>query len=176
LKKGQLISLSEQQLVDCSTSQGNDGCSGGLMDYAFQYIISNHGIGTEAAYPYTATDGHPCKNSTSVVTISRFVDVKPNNESDLLRATVIGPVSVAIEADQPVFQFYSSGVLDDPSCGTTLDHGVLVAGYGSDTKSGKTYWLVKNSWGSAWGESGYVRLARDKNTCGISLDPSYPVV
>jgi len=176
LKKGHLISLSEQQLVDCSAAQGNDGCSGGLMDYAFQYIIAHRGIGSEASYPYLATDGHPCKNVTSVVTISSYHDVIPNNETDLLRATTIGPVSVAIEADQAVFQFYSGGVLDDPSCGTQLDHGVLVAGYGTDTKVGKTYWLVKNSWGATWGESGYVRLARDKNTCGISLDPSYPVV
>jgi hypothetical protein len=173
LAKGHLISLSEQQLVDCSNAQGNDGCSGGLMDNAFQYIISNNGIGTEADYPYVATDGHPCKASTSVATISKFTDVIPNNETDLLRAANIGPVSVAIEADQAVFQFYSGGVLDDPSCGTTLDHGVLVAGYGTD---GKDYWLVKNSWGATWGESGYVRLARDKNTCGISQDPSYPTV
>jgi C1A family cysteine protease len=88
----------------------------------------------------------------------------------------IGPVSVAIEADQQCFQFYSGGVLSDPSCGTTLDHGVLVVGYGTDAATNTPYWIVKNSWGASWGEAGYIRLIRGTNECGIAADASYPVV
>jgi cathepsin L len=174
IKTGKLVSLSEQQLVDCSAAQGNQGCNGGLMDQGFQYIITNKGITTEAAYPYTAKDGTCKKGQTVAATLSRFVNVKANNEADLLAAVNIGPVSVAIEADQQCFQFYSGGILADPSCGTQLDHGVLVVGYG--TEGGKDFWIVKNSWGASWGEQGYIRLIRNKNECGIAESPSYPVV
>jgi cathepsin L len=172
IAKGTLVSLSEQQLIDCSTAQGNQGCNGGLMDDAFTYVEAN-GIGSEDSYPYTATGPNTCQSVTTVATISSFVDVTPLNEADLLSAVNIGPVSIAIEADQPVFQYYSSGVLDSSACGTTLDHGVLIVGYGTSTED---YWIVKNSWGSSWGQSGYVYLARNKNTCGLAQDPSYPVV
>jgi C1A family cysteine protease len=177
IKTGKLVSLSEQQLVDCSTAQGNQGCNGGLMDQAFQYIISNGGITTEAQYPYTATGPNTCNTNVTVAAkISSFVDVTANSETALLAAVNIGPVSVAIEADQPCFQFYSSGVLSDPSCGTQLDHGVLAVGYGTDATSGQNYWIVKNSWGASWGEAGYIRLVRGSNECGIAAEASYPVV
>jgi len=168
-----LVSFSEQQLVDCAGSQGNMGCNGGLMDYGFEYIIKNGGLCSEASYPYTARDG-TCKSSscTSAGTISGYTDVPANNEAALLSAANIGPVSVAIEADRSVFQFYSGGVLDSALCGTNLDHGVLVVGYGTD--GAKDYWKVKNSWGASWGESGYIRMVRNKNMCGIAEDPSYP--
>jgi C1A family cysteine protease len=171
---GTLKSFSEQQLVDCAGSQGNMGCNGGLMDYAFEYIIKNGGLCLESDYGYTARDG-TCQSSrcTPAGTISGYTDVPANNEAALLTATNIGPVSVAIEADQMAFQFYSGGVLDG-GCGTNLDHGVLVTGYGTDSASGKDYWSVKNSWGASWGEAGYIRIVRNKNMCGISLDPSYP--
>jgi cathepsin L len=125
IKTGNLVSLSEQQLIDCSTPQGNQGCNGGLMDQAFQFIISNGGICSEASYPYTATGPNNCQTCTSVATISSFVDVTSGDENALMQAVNIGPVSVAIEADQECFQFYSGGVLSDPSCGMQLDHGVL---------------------------------------------------
>jgi len=170
-----LVSLSEQQLVDCSTAQGNQGCNGGLMDSAFQYIIANKGITSEAAYPYTATGPNPCKTGmTSYATISSFTDVIVGSEDDLLSAATKQPVSVAIEADQASFQQYASGVYTDTGCGTTLDHGVLVVGYGTD--NGQDYWIVKNSWGATWGEQGYIRILRGKNLCGISNAASYPVV
>jgi len=172
-----LISVSEQQLVDCSGAYGNMGCNGGLMDYAFEYIKANGGLCTEAAYPYTAQDG-TCKSScTKTVTISGYTDVSHDSDVALATAVAQQPVSVAIEADQSSFQFYSSGVLT-AACGAALDHGVLAVGYGT---SGSTqYWKVKNSWGASWGMNGYVLLARGESynggagQCGIYSEPSYP--
>jgi cathepsin L len=176
IKTGNLVSLSEQQLVDCSQAQGNQGCNGGLMDQGFQYIITNGGITTEAAYPYTAQDGTCNTNVTSAATLSSFVDVTVGSETALLAAVNIGPVSIAIEADQQCFQFYSGGILSDPSCGMQLDHGVLVVGYGTDAATNTPFWIVKNSWGASWGESGYIRLIRGKNECGVAQEGSYPIV
>jgi C1A family cysteine protease len=177
LKNKVLYNLSEQQLVDCSTFEGNQGCNGGLMDQAFQYVVSN-GLGTDEAYPYTATGPNACKNVSSVVTLTGFKDVPKNSEVALMTAVVQQPVSVAVEADQSVFQFYSGGVMDS-ACGTQLDHGVLAVGYGVD--GGKEYYKVKNSWGSSWGEKGYIRLGRGakfnpSGQCGIQQMASYPVV
>jgi len=171
-----LKSLSEQQLVDCSGSAGNDGCNGGLMDDAFQWIISNGGICSESAYPYQGVDG-TCQTCTNVASIKSFSNVTPDSDSALAAAVAQQPVSIAIEADQSSFQFYSTGVLT-AACGTALDHGVLAVGYG--TLSGVEYWKVKNSWGGSWGMSGYVLLARGKQynggagQCGIYSEPSYP--
>jgi len=176
IKTGNLVSLSEQQLVDCSGAEGNMGCDGGLMDYAFQFVIDNKGITSETQYPYTAQDGTCQTNVTSVTTISSFTDVTSGSETALLSAVNIGPVSVAIEADQPCFQFYSGGILSDPSCGMQLDHGVLAVGYATDSTTNTPYWIVKNSWGTSWGESGYVRMIRGQNECGIAQEASYPVV
>jgi len=176
IKTGNLVSLSEQQLVDCSGPQGNQGCQGGLMDQAFQYIITNNGVTTEAAYPYLAAQGTCNTNVTSAATLSSFVDVTPGDENALAAATNIGPVSIAIEADQQCFQFYSGGILSDPTCGTQLDHGVLVVGYDTDATTKTPYWIVKNSWGTSWGEAGYVRLIRGTDECGLATEPSYPVV
>jgi len=175
LAKGQLVSVAEQQLVDCSGSQGNQGCNGGLMDYAFQYVIQNKGIGSEASYKYTARDG-VCKKVPSVVTIKSFKDVAQSDEDALITAIQTQPISIAIEADQACFQFYHGGILDDASCGTNLDHGVLATGFGTDSASGKDYWRVKNSWGASWGDRGYISMVAHKNQCGLSQMNSYPIV
>jgi C1A family cysteine protease len=176
ISTGKLVSFSEQQLVDCSTSYGNNGCNGGLMDYGFNYI-KDSGICSEANYPYTSQDG-TCKKCKTVTKIDSFVDVTPNSESDLQQAVYINPVSIAIEADTGVFQFYSSGVMDSASCGKNLDHGVLLTGWG--TLNGKDYWKVKNSWGSSWGSDGYILLGRNVSSkygiCGLTTEPSYPVI
>lgn len=179
ISKGELLSLSEQQLVDCSAGfeYGNHGCNGGLMDGAFQYAINN-GMCKESDYSYTAKDGQ-CHSCNAVVTISSCEDVPANNQQKLKEAVSVGPVSVAIEADTKTFQLYTGGVLTSSSCGTNLDHGVLVVGYG---KEGSTpYWLVKNSWGTSWGEKGYIKIERSDSTndpgiCGIAMQPSFPVV
>jgi len=179
LKNGNLVSLSEQNLVDCSTAQGNDGCQGGLMDQAFQYVISNNGIDTEDSYAYTATGPNQCQFQTSNIgaTISSYQDVSSGDEGALQTAAGQQPVSVAIDASHQSFQMYSSGVYYEPDCSTSqLDHGVLVVGYGTDDSSGSDYWIVKNSWGSDWGMSGYINMSRNKNNnCGIATSASYPV-
>jgi C1A family cysteine protease len=171
-KTGNLVSLSEQQLVDCSTAQGNQGCNGGLMDYGFQYIISNKGITSEASYPYKGVDGTCSKGKAVAATITSFKDIPAGDENSLLTAVAKQPVSVAIEADQLAFQFYSKGILSS-GCGKNLDHGVLAVGYG--TEGSTDYWIVKNSWGASWGESGYIRIKRGLDLCGIADSASYPV-
>jgi cathepsin L len=168
IKSGSLQSVSEQQLVDCAGSSGNQGCNGGLMDDAFEYIIKNKGIGSEASYPYTARDGK-CKQVASVATVSKYTDVGKNDEAGLMTAVNIEPVSVAVDAAS--WQTYRKGVMSG-LCGKQLDHGVLLIGYGTD--GSQDYWLVKNSWGTSWGESGTIRLIRNKNECGIAAAASYP--
>ena len=182
---GKMIDLSEQQLVDCAGGRpyGNHGCNGGLMDGAFEYVTDN-GLCSDESYPYTSgttkktgTCEETCK--PVVTTLNTCYDVTPNNELHLKEAVSSNPVSVAIEADTRVFQLYTGGIITSEACGTNLDHGVLVVGYGEedDTK----YWIVKNSWSASWGENGYVRIERsdsenDKGICGIAMQPSLPVV
>jgi C1A family cysteine protease len=183
IAEGQLTSLSEQELVDCATgrSYGSRGCDGGQMDGGFKYVIEN-GQCASAEYPYTSgisKSGGACMPCTLVVHMSSCSDVKPNDQVSLKAAVYQQPVSIAIEADTRYFQSYSGGVLDAATCGTTLDHGVLIVGYG--TENGKKYWLVKNSWSDTWGEQGYVKILRSDSTndagiCGIAMDPSFPSV
>ena len=174
---GSLESLSEQQLIDCSLSYGDLACNGGEMDSAFRYAI-DHGMCTEDEDPYQAASDS-CVDCDTQATFSVCVDVTSNNQLHLKEAVAQGPVSVAIEADTAAFQFYSGGVINNNACGTQLDHGVLVVGYGEE--DGQLYWLVKNSWGTSWGDQGYVKIARtesenDPGVCGIAMQPSYPVV
>lgn len=173
---GSLVSLSEQELIECDKSY-NDGCGGGLMDYAFQFVINNHGIDTEEDYPYRARDGTCNKDRMKrrVVTIDKYVDVPENNEKQLLQAVAAQPVSVGICGSERAFQMYSKGIFTGP-CSTSLDHAVLIVGYGSE--NGVDYWIVKNSWGTGWGMRGYMHMQRNsgnsQGVCGINMLASYP--
>jgi len=178
IKTGNLVSLSNQQLVDCS--KGNNGCYGGNNGVAYEYIIEIGGLESEFDYPYTSGITHKggaCQFSKSKVkaTISSFNRVKSEDENALKQAVAtVGPISVAVDADS--WRNYRTGVFYDPNCTSRgIDHAVLVIGYG--TENGQDYWLVKNDWGSGWGEEGYIKIARNRNnTCGIATMTSYPVV
>lgn len=191
INKGTLLSFSEQELVSCNIGPlSNHGCNGGLMDYAFSWIQDNKGLCTESDYPYTSgttSQNGDCKDHSScdqpiTLTGQGYKDVTKNSDDALMSALMLNPVSVAIQANQPAFQLYKSGVLTG-TCGANLDHGVLAVGYGTDASAGGDYYNVKNSWGTSWGENGYVRIARGgnynsgKGQCGIlSGPPSYPTM
>jgi len=176
LKAGRLTSVSEQNLMDCSTSYGNQGCNGGLMTSAFKYVVANKGIDTEASYPYTAKDG-TCHFTTANIgaTISNYKTVAAGSETGLVTAINGQPVSVAIDASHNSFQLYKTGIYYEAACSSSrLDHGVLAIGYGSDSTG--DYYIVKNSWGVSWGMKGYINMARNRqNNCGIATQAAYPI-
>jgi len=175
-RSGYLISLSEQNLIDCSAPYGNMGCNGGLMTAAFSYVRDN-GIVSEQDYPYRETQGYCQVNPSRIVTrISSYMNVASGSDASLQAAlSSVGPVSVAIDATETL-QRYSGGILNDYSCNSqALNHGVLAVGYGN--ANGQNYYIVKNSWGASWGEGGYFRLAMStSNPCGIASMASYPVL
>ena len=180
IQKKQLYNLSEQELVDCSGYLGNQGCMGGLMDYGFEYVIEN-GLCLNSSYPYVSEQNDCNKsNCSSVVTINNYTDIESNTENLLQSAVYNQPISVAIQANTQSFQFYNSGVYSDPNCGFELDHGVLVVGYGYDEGVNMSYWIIKNSWGTDWGENGYIRILKDYNDtrglCGIAMNASFPII
>nr|CAB3491556.1 unnamed protein product [Digitaria exilis] len=169
ISTGNLISLSEQQVLDCSTNGNNNGCNGGFMDNAFQYVINNGGLTTEDAYPYNAMQSM-CQTSVQpAVTISGYQDVPSEDVGALAAAVANQPVSVGIDAHS--FQFYNGGVMTGESCGTSLNHAVTAVGYGT-AEDGSPYWLLKNQWGQNWGEGGYMRLERGTGACGVAKQAS----
>ena len=177
-KTGNLTSLSEQNLVDCANTFDCDGCGGGWMNNAMEYVHYNDGIDTESSYPYTATDGK-CKYQKNFAgaTVKSVVNITKGDSDSLLNAVgSVGPISVAIDAEGD-FQMYSSGIYSSTTCSKEyLDHGVLVVGYGVTSK-GKKYYIIKNSWGNNWGMDGYIYWDRDiDNMCGIAQAASFPEV
>lgn len=174
-----LVSLSEQNLMDCSTKYGNMACLGGIMDHSFQYIVHNHGVDTEQSYPYLAHTEKQCRFNPANVgaTMTSFVDVSQDELSLVEASQKVGPISAAMDAGWVTFRFYKSGVYYEPRCSTTrLNHGILVIGYGTQ-EDGTEYYLVKNSWGTKWGMEGYFKMARNRNNnCGLATVASYPVV
>jgi C1A family cysteine protease len=178
INNGQLISFSEQELIDCVSDC--DGCNGGVPAYAMQYTAQN-GIEPSSDYPFIGQSDSSCELDSSEAT-SANSDYSPVSSDDtiaLQTAIVNQPVSVLIEADQQVFQLYTGGVLTDGSgCGANLDHAVLAVGY--EVYNGVSAFIVKNSWGTSWGVQGYVYIATDNNAnggagvCGILSQPTYP--
>ncbi|KAF5746529.1 hypothetical protein HS088_TW06G00700 [Tripterygium wilfordii] len=177
IKTGELVSLSEQELIDCDKE--NHGCNGGLMEDAFKFLEHVNGLTTEKNYPYTARDGTCDSNKLNApeVIIDGYEMVPDNDETALMKAVANQPVSIAIDAGGKDFQFYSEGVFNG-HCGTELNHGVALVGYGT-ASDGTKYWTVRNSWGTDWGEQGYIRMQRgidaEEGLCGITLEASYPV-
>jgi len=175
IKKGNLPDCSEQQLVDCDRQ--SSGCQGGLPDFANQYIAQqgSNGLDTQSSYPYTARDG-TCDTSKTqdgqnvCATINGHTNV-PQGESSLQQAVgTVGPITIGVNASP--WSSYAGGIYDDSSCSARLNHAVAAVGY--DTN--QNYWIVRNSWGSSWGEQGYIRMVMGKNMCGLSNDASYPNV
>jgi len=173
IKYNNLVKFSEQQLVDCSGDHGNQGCNGGLMDYSFQWWIENGGACLGADYPYHARDQTCATTCKSVDNsgITSFTDIRQNDETGLATAvTNVGPISVAVGANSN-WQHYTGGIFDDGMCWLTqLNHGVTNVGIAGNA------WIIKNSWGAAWGEKGYMRLVKGKNMCGVAAAASYAVL
>jgi C1A family cysteine protease len=184
-KAGKMTTYSEQDLVDCvkdvtvSGQKCCDGCQGGLMDYAFKYMIdSQNGMDdTETSYPYKGADG-TCSfsgSSAGPAVVKNYTDITAGDEDGLLDATAnVGPISIAVDANM-FWQFYGGGVFSPLFCNQkSLNHGVAVVGYGTD--GDKDYWIIRNSWGTTWGEKGYMRIVRGKNECGLANSAVYPTM
>ncbi|GLJ20658.1 hypothetical protein SUGI_0376160 [Cryptomeria japonica] len=174
---GHLVSLSEQQLVDCVGM--NEGCHGGYPNDAFIYIAFNGGISSEVDYQYRGADG-TCNQQLEMEHVARIVGVEclpTEDENSMKTAVSHQPITVGIDGTAMDFASYKSGILTG-TCGKVLDHAVTIVGYGSE--GGLDYWIVKNSWGPTWGEEGYIRIQRNvedpQGLCGIAIAPSYPVM
>nr|BAF98585.1 CM0216.510.nc [Lotus japonicus] len=179
LSTGKLVSLSEQQLVDCDhecdpeeAGSCDSGCKGGLMNSAFEYILNNGGVMREEDYPYSGTAGGTCKFDQTKIAASVANFSVVSRDEDQIAANLVknGPLAVAINA--VYMQTYVGGVSCPYVCSKKLNHGVLLVGYGSESYAPirmkqKPYWIIKNSWGENWGENGYYKICRGRNVCGV---------
>ena len=194
LKYGKLLSFSEQELVDCSNFKNggpNMGCNGGQISQTMDWISKNGGLCTESDYPYfsgTTKSGDTCNSKSCELVVGSAIvshtDVNPNSDDAMMSALAKQPISVGIEADQRAFQLYTSGVFTD-SCGTNIDHAVLLVGYNHDDAADLDYYILKNSWGVTWGDQGYIYLGKGtdqsgkvynngKGQCGVLTMGAYP--
>lgn len=179
LKKGRLVSLSAQNLVDC-VSDWSSKCLGHSLHQAYDYIKRNGGVDTDVSYPYKGIGGI-CKydpNTNAGATLTGVVDIPRGDEYSLQRAiAMVGPISICLDYSHKSFQFYSSGIYYEPNCNSSeTNHAMLAVGYGTDSR-GEDYYILKNSWGKDWGEGGYMRIARNRrNHCGVASDATYPIV
>ncbi|XP_036047514.1 pro-cathepsin H [Onychomys torridus] len=177
IASGKMLSLAEQQLVDCAQNFNNHGCQGGLPSQAFEYILYNKGIMGEDAYPYRGKDGH-CKFNPqkAIAFVKDVANITLNDEKAMVEAVALhNPVSFAFEVTED-FMLYHKGIYTSTSCHKTPDkvnHAVLAVGYGE--QDGILYWIVKNSWGTQWGDKGYFLIERGKNMCGLAACASYPI-
>nr|BAG74347.1 silicatein-G2 [Ephydatia fluviatilis] len=178
LANEKMVALSEQNVIDCSVPYSNRGCNGGDTYAALKYVVDNGGIDTESTYAYKERQSSCQFNSKYIgATASGVVAISSSSESELMAAVAtMGPVAVAVDANTYAFRYYQSGIFSSSACSSTkLNHAMVVTGYG--TSSGKDYWLVKNSWGSNWGNGGYIMMARNKyNQCGIASDALFPTL
>lgn len=181
-KTSELISLSEQNLIDCTIlNYNNHGCSGGFKERAYIYVRDNGGIATEESYPYQAITNPECHfNASTVGAIGNgFVLMPKGDELSLtIAVATVGPISVALHGKCLNLQFYNEGIFDDLNCGPTapLKHGVLIVGYGHDNDTDMDYWIIKNSWGANWGQNGYMQIPRFINFAGVANRGSYPLL
>ncbi|XP_053159367.1 procathepsin L-like [Hemicordylus capensis] len=181
-KTGKLVSLSEQNLIDCSRKLGNHGCKGGYITRAFEYVQDNKGINSELVYPYLGKDGSSCHFDPlqRAADCTSLVMVQEGSEVALEQAVAtVGPVSVAVDARSSEFHFYKSGILASRSCSHWVNHAMLAVGYGTSQDNGKNmdYWILKNSWSEDWGEEGYMRLVKGAdNHCGVARQATYPTL
>lgn len=181
-KTGKLIPLSEQNIIDCSYPQGDNGCYGGFPHWAFNYVKENKGVAMEKVYPYRGVERlfcrfHKIDRLFIGATATGYLNIPSRNETALqVAVATVGPISVSVDAAWTSFQLYKSGIYNEPNCSTSeMNHAMLAIGYG--TNENGSYWLVKNSWGTSWGMSGYILMSRNKdNQCGISTMASYPTM
>ncbi|CAF1660760.1 unnamed protein product [Rotaria magnacalcarata] len=159
----ELVTLSVQNLVDCSDDFGNFGCKGGVTDFAFQYIEANEGIDTKTSYPYEARTGK-CRCSSTNIGANSTVIVMSKSETKLILhiLVIVGPIVVTIDTSYSSFQFYRSGVYDEPDCSSTAVNRCALA-VGFNATDSELYYIVKNSWGTSWGINGYIWMSRNKN-------------